>query len=128
VKKVLNHESLFIFDFTTPQNSIQAIDYLDNEEGTTSNNYHFFRKSRYDEEQQIHYNNFEIEKLSNDRETVLERYIEEHKQRIYTHDQMLAILNDTEYEVVAKYDAFDLVEADENSLRITMVLRCPKIQ
>lgn len=128
VKKVLAPHSLFIFDFTTPQNSIQAIDYLDNEEGTTSNNYHFFRKSRYDEEQQIHYNNFEIEKLGNDRKTVLERYFEEHKQRIYTHDQMLAILEDTDYEVVAKYDAFDLVEADENSLRITMVLRCPKIQ
>ena len=128
VKKVMDRNSLFIFDFTTPKNSIQAIDYLDNEEGTTSNNYYFYRKSRYDEEQQIHYNNFKIEKLADDNKTVKERYYEQHKQRIYTLDQMLNIISDTDYEIVAKYDAFDLIEATDNSLRITMVLRCPKIQ
>lgn len=128
VRKVLDRNSLFIFDFTTPKNSIQAIDYLDNEEGTTPNNYHFFRKSRYDAEQQIHYNDFEIEKLSGDHKSVQQRYFEQHRQRIYTLKQMLKIIADTDYEIVARYDAFDLVEATENSLRITMVLRCPTIQ
>ena len=128
VKKVMDSNSLFIFDFTTPKNSIQAIDYLDNEEGTTSNNYHFYRKSRYDEEQQIHYNNFEIEKLAEDNHTVIERHFEQHKQRIYTLSQMMNIIEETDYEIVAKYDAFDLIDATDNSLRITMVLRCPTIQ
>jgi len=128
VKRVMNRNSLFIFDFTTPKNSLQAIDYLDNEEGTTSNNYYFFRKSRYDAERQIHYNDFEIEKLADDRKTVQKRYFEQHRQRIYTHKQMLNIIEETDFEVVAKYEAFDLVEADDDSLRITMVLRCPTIQ
>ncbi|MDX1586713.1 MAG: class I SAM-dependent methyltransferase [Balneolaceae bacterium] len=128
VQKVMDSNSLFIFDFTTPKNSIQAIDYLDNEEGTTDNNYHFFRKSRYDEELQIHYNDFEIEKLADDNKTVINRYFEQHKQRIYTLRQMLGIIEETDFEIVAKYDAFDLIEADDNSLRITMVLRCPTIQ
>lgn len=128
VKKVLTPQSLFIFDFTTPRNSTQAIDYLHNERGYTSNNYRFSRESRYDEERQIHYNDFEIEKLKDDGSTVTNRYFEQHKQRIYTLQQMLNIIEDTEYEVVAKYDAFDLVGATDNSLRITMVLRCPTIQ
>ncbi|NGP76493.1 class I SAM-dependent methyltransferase [Balneolaceae bacterium YR4-1] len=128
VKKVIDRNSLFIFDFTTPGNSIQAIEYLDNEEGTTENNYHFFRKSRYDEELQIHYNDFKIEKLADDNETVTERHFEQHKQRIYTLQQMLDIIEATDFEIVAKYDAFDLIEADDDSLRITMVLRCPTIQ
>lgn len=128
VKKVLTPHSLFIFDFTTPKNSIQAIDYLHNEEGYTSNNYRFFRESRYDAERQIHYNNFKIEKLGEDQETVKQRFLEQHKQRIYTLRQMLTIIDETEYEVVAKYDAFDLIDATDNSLRITMVLRCPTIQ
>lgn len=128
VKKVLTPHSLFIFDFTTPKNSIQAIDYLHNEQGLTSNNYRFIRESRYDEKQQIHYNDFEIEKLSNDKKTVLERFSEQHRQRIYTLQQMVDIIQDTDYEIVAKYDAFDLVDATDNSLRITMVLRCPTIQ
>lgn len=128
VKKVMDCNSLFIFDFATPKNSIQAIDYLDNEEGTTSNNYHFYRKSHYDEEQQIHYNNFEIEKLAEDSHTVIERHFEQHKQRIYTLSQMVKIIEETDYKIVAKYDAFDLIDATDDSLRITMVLRCPTIQ
>lgn len=128
VKKVMDRNSLFIFDFTTPRNSIQAIEYLDNEEGTTSNDFYFFRKSRYDAEQQIHYNDFEIEKLSDDHKTVLNRYYEQHRQRIYTLQQMLDIISETDFEIVSKYEDFDLVDASEDSLRITMVLRCPTIQ
>lgn len=128
VKKVMDRNSLFIFDFTTPQNSIQAIEYLDNEEGTTANNFYFFRKSSYDAEQQIHYNDFEIKKLAEDRKTVLDHYHEQHRQRIYTLNQMLDIIKDTDFRVVAKYEDFDLIDASDDSLRITMVLQCPTIQ
>lgn len=128
VKKVITPESLFIFDFTTPRNSIQAIEFLNNEEGYTSDNYRFLRKSRYDGKKQIHYNSFQIEKLDTDGETVLERYSEEHEQRIYSLQQMLDIIGETDYNIVAKYEDFDLVEADSKSLRITMVLQCHDIQ
>jgi len=128
VKKVLKPDSLFMFDFTTPKNSIQAIQYLNNEEGYTSDNYRFFRKSRYDPDERIHYNNFDIEKLGDDGEEVLETYHEVHEQKIYTLQEMLDIVDRTDYELIAKYDGFDLIDADDTSLRITMVLQCPKIR
>lgn len=127
VKKVIKGGGLFVFDFTTPKNSIQAIQYLNNEEGYTPNNYRFFRKSRYDAKQQIHYNEFEIEKLDDDQETVLERYTESHEQRIYMLEEMKEIVSGTDYEIVAAYEGFDMKKANKNSLRITMVLQCPTI-
>lgn len=124
-KKLMDPHSLFIFDFTTPKNSRQAIQYLDNEEGITPDNYKFFRKSKYDEKQQIHYNIFEIEKLTEDRRKVIARYTEEHQQRTYSLTQMQQIVGETDFEIVANYSEFDLDEATPESLRITMVLRCP---
>lgn len=128
VQKILTPESIFVFDFTTPKNSIQSIQYLNNEEGYAPDNFRFFRKSKYDPRDQIHYNTFTIEKLAEDEETVLEKFQEVHKQRIYTLAEMLDIIGETEYTVLAKYDGFDLVDADSSSLRITMVLQCPTIQ
>ncbi|HEX6982218.1 MAG TPA: class I SAM-dependent methyltransferase [Balneolaceae bacterium] len=128
VKKVLKAESLLIFDFTTPKNSVQAVEYLHNEEGYTGDNHRFFRKSTYNAGEQIHQNEFQIEKLADDHETVIRRFREVHHQKIYTLQQMLDIINQTAYKVCAKYSGFDFDEADENSLRITMVLQCPSIQ
>lgn len=126
VKKVLAPNGLFVFDFTTPKNSIQAIEYLNNEEGyTPDSNYRFFRKSSYDARNRIHYNAFNIEELDEDNETVLKRYREIHEQKIYTLQEMLDIIDETDYTLIAKYDGFDLVDADDSSLRITMVLQCP---
>lgn len=127
-QQVLNRHSLLIFDFTTPRNSVQAIEYLHNEEGYTNDNYRFYRESIYDAEQQIHTNKFTIEKMDEDRETVLEQYREIHRQRTYTLEQMLDIIDQTAYNLVAKYDGFEFEEADNNSLRITMVLQCPNTQ
>ena len=122
---VMDRNSLFLFDFTTPKNSIEAINFLNDEEGITPNNYHFYRKSEYDQEQQIHYNIFEIKKLTDDHQTVLERFTEEHRQRTYSLTQMQEIIGETNFEIVANYSEFDLDEATSDSLRITMVLRCP---
>lgn len=127
-KKLLTPESLLIFDFTTPVNSIEAIEYLHNEEGTTSNNFHFYRSSTYNDEEQIHINRFRIQALTPDRQTVQEEFMEIHKQKIYTLEQMLGIIGHTAYRIEAKYDGFEFQEAHEKSLRITMVLRCPKTQ
>ncbi len=127
-QKVLHPQSLLIFDFTTPKNSIRAIEYLNNEEGYTPDNYRFFRKSTYDPSTQIHKNEFKIEKLSADQEGVVEQFREVHKQKIYTLPQMLDIIDQSEYRIVAKYGDFDMSDANEKSLRITMVLQCPNIR
>ena len=123
-RKVLSPESLLIFDFTTPKNSVQAIEYLNNEEGYTDDNHRYFRRSTYDAANRIHENEFKIQRLAEDQETVLEQYSETHQQKIYTLQEMLDIIDETAYTLCAKYSGFDFEEADENSLRITIVLRC----
>jgi len=127
-KKVLTPESLLIFDFTTPRNSMQAIEFLNNEEGYTEDNHRYFRLSSYDADKRIHKNEFRIEKLAEDQETVVEQFRETHHQKIYTLQQMLDIIDQTTYNIRAKYSGFDFEEADDKSLRITMVLQCPKDQ
>lgn len=127
-KKLLTPQSLLIFDFTTPKNSEEAIDYLHNEQGITDNNFRFYRSSRYNEEDQIHINEFQIQKLAEDGETILKEFRETHRQKIYTLRQMHDIISQTEYEIKAQYDGFEFDEAHDESLRITMVLQCPSIQ
>ncbi len=127
-RNIMHKWSLFIFDFTTPRNSKQAIKYLDNDERVTENNYHYFRKSIYDAGRQIHYNVFEIEELADDRQEVIHRYTEEHRQRIYSLTQMQEIIEETDFEIVAAYSEFDIKKATSKSLRVTMVLRCPDMQ
>lgn len=125
IRKVLRPGGLLIFDFTTPRNSIQAIQYLNNEEGYAEGGFRYYRKSRYDPEEKIHYNDFRIEKLGNDRETVLREFRELHRQRIYTPAEMREVVAATDFRLAAAYEGFDMEEAHEKSLRITMVLQCP---
>ncbi|WP_185958358.1 class I SAM-dependent DNA methyltransferase [Fodinibius sediminis] len=127
-QKLLTPQSLLIFDFTTPVNSMEAINYLHNEEGITENNFRFYRSSTYNRDEQVHTNKFKIQKLATDQETVLDECIETHRQKIYTLQQMLAIINQTAYNIRAKYSDFEFEEADDESLRITMVLQCPNTQ
>lgn len=124
---ILNPGGLLIFDFSTPQNSLEAVDYLNNEEGSFGP-YRYFRESRYEPEQQFHFNEFDIDELADDGKTVIRSFNEVHKQRIYSLNEMLSILEQTSYHQVAKYEGFDLVDADDNSTRVTMVLRCQKQQ
>jgi ubiquinone/menaquinone biosynthesis C-methylase UbiE len=123
--KVLKDEGILIFDFSTPLNSMEAVDYLNNEEAQV-NNLRFFRTSDYDAVNKIHTNTFEIEELSKDKKEVVSSFKEVHKQRIYSLEEMLSILKQTPYHLVAKYGDFDLIDADENSARITLVLKCQK--
>lgn len=127
-RKLLSSRSLLIFDFTTPANSLEAINYLHNEQGVTENNYRFLRSSLYDAEDQIHTNKFRIQKLSPDQDTVLDEFIEVHRQKIYSLQQMLEIIDQTDYNIKGKYSDFEFKEADDESLRITMVLQCPSTQ
>lgn len=127
-QKLLTSRSLLIFDFTTPSNSKEAIHYLHNEEGITDNNYRFLRTSTYDAEDQIHTNTFRIQQLTSDQSTVLDEFMEVHRQKIYSLQQMLDIIDQTAYNIRAKYSDFEFEEADDESLRITMVLKCPSTQ
>jgi predicted TPR repeat methyltransferase len=126
VQKVMHEDSLFIFDFTTQKHSAE-VESLLNDEGITPDDYRFNRKSYYIPTEKIHINEFEIEKLDTDRITVLERFREIHKQKIYEFQEILDIVNSCNFNVVAAYEDFDLIDANNNSQRITMVLRCRKM-
>ncbi len=114
---------LLIFDFSTPRNSMESVDYLNENEGDTGQ-FRFYRTSRYDAKQKIHYNEFEIEELDPKTGKVINTFFEQHKQRAYSLSEVLSIVEQSPYHLVAKYDGFDLIDATENSARVTMVLRC----
>ncbi|MBO6524219.1 MAG: class I SAM-dependent methyltransferase [Balneolaceae bacterium] len=121
--KILKPGGLLIFDFSTPKNSLQSVDYLNNEEGDAGR-FRYLRSSRYDAKEKIHYNEFEIDELDEQTGKVINTFREVHTQRAYSLNEMLLIVEQTPYHQVAKYDGFDLIDADENSARVTMVLKC----
>lgn len=125
--EILKKDGLLVFDFSTPRNSLEAVDFLNNEEGDTGA-YRFYRSSSYDPHEKIHTNEFEIEALDERTGKVINSFREVHKQRAYTLNEILSIVKQSPYHLVAKYEGFDLIDADENSARVTMVLRCQKQQ
>lgn len=127
IHKTLKPGGLFIFDFSTPKNSLESVDHLNEAEGERGA-LRYFRKSWYQPAEKIHVNEFEIEELDPTSKQVISTWTETHRQRAYTLSEMLSILDQTSYHLVAKYDGFDLLEADENSARVTIVLRCQKTQ
>lgn len=123
VRSVMKPNALYIFDFTTPLNSLEAINFLNNREGTTQSGWHYSRKSTYDSKQKIHYNNFDIKKRIDDGQTVVQHFSEKHKQRTYTLAEMETIVAESRFTIKAKYGEFDMQAADNNSHRITLVLQ-----
>lgn len=128
VSSVIKPGGFFIYDFTTPRNSRKAIEYLHNEEGVSPNHYRYYRISDFDARNNIHINEFEIEKLDDNHKNIEQRFIEIHKQKIYTLREILSIAEKTDFEIISYYDGFNLKKATSNSLRITMVLQWQKTQ
>ncbi len=124
VGRVLRPGGLFLFDFTTPRHSREAVHYLDNETGEIPG-YRYLRRSRYDAWRAIHTNEFEIEKLDPESGRVVETFVEVHQQKIYTLRQMMRILSRTGFHLVQSYDGLSFEPAGYRSLRITVVTEWP---
>lgn len=120
-KAHLNEDGVFIFDFTTPANSEEGAEDM-NDEGTSPDGYRFVRKSYYLPSERIHCNEIEIEKLSADKKSVVQKMREVHRQRIYTLAEMKNAAAAAGLEWLAAYGSFDLDKATEKSHRITVVL------
>lgn len=123
VASILRPGGIFIYDFTTPRNSRKAISYLHNEEGISPDHYRYFRTSDYNAQKRLHTNSFTIEKLNERHSEIEEQFVEIHQQKIYTLKQIQAVVKQTEFRLLAAYEGFQLQPADEQSLRITMVLQ-----
>ena len=120
IKNILTPKGIFIFDFTTPLNSIEAEPLL-NEEYTTTTGWHYIRKSHFDPEKGLHFNDFVITPPSG---SPLKHEIREsHCQRVFTLRQMISLIAKSGRKILASYEGFDFIEATENSDRITMILK-----
>ena len=120
VRKILAPKGIFIFDFTTPINSIEAEPLL-NEEYTTGSGWHYVRKSHFDPDKGLHYNDFLITPPPSS--SVNEEIHETHCQRIFTLHQMISLVAKSYCKILASYEGFDFIEATEKSDRITMILQ-----
>ena len=118
--KSLVQNGLLIFDFSTPINSIEAVQHLNEIEGDFRNLW-YYRTSSFDPKLNIHTNTFKIidRSLSGS-----QAWVEEHQQRAYELEQIKKLLNKSPLKPVAFYDAFSFNEARSKSTRITVVARC----
>lgn len=123
VKKILNPDGIFLYDFTTPRNSRKAIRFLNNEKKTINGQIRYRRGSSFNAKERIHTNLFHIEKLDEKSGEVLEKFEEQHQQKIYTLEEIQNIIKQTDFEIIQAYDGFELNPAHKRSLRITMVLQ-----
>lgn len=108
--------SLFIFDQSTPHNSINNAEFFEDQGQGGEVRYH--RKSHFDKELGIHTTEFEIEGPAG-------RFSEVHRQRAWTRAQVLDLLSAHGLTVAAAFDGFSLDDAHDESERIHWVVRIP---
>jgi ubiquinone/menaquinone biosynthesis C-methylase UbiE len=123
IKKFLNPEGIFVYDFTTPRNSRKAIKFLNNEVKYVKNKFRYQRESSFDPVSKIHTNIFQIEQKNGEEGLTVEKYEEKHQQKIYSQSEIEALIKKTDFTILQAYDGFELKPAHQRSLRITMVLQ-----
>ena len=117
VYDVLAPGALFIFDVCTERNSMQHFhDVRDTEQGP---GFTYSRHSYYDADEGLQFNRFDI-RLENG-----SRRQESHVQRIYPHDDLVACIGASPFELLEALDGFTRRPGSERSDRIHFVLRRP---
>ncbi|MEM1095025.1 MAG: class I SAM-dependent methyltransferase [Bacteroidota bacterium] len=114
VHAALKPGSLFLFDQSTPANSINNAEFFEDEgeaEGVS-----YIRKSYYDAETRLHTTAFDIAVGD-------QQFNEVHVERAYTLDEMLALIEDSPFRLEAHYDGFSQDPADAETERIHWLLR-----
>ena len=116
VRKAGKPGGLFLFDQSTPHNSINNAEFFEDEGSDEGIRYH--RKSSFDQELGIHTTEFDIDGPDG-------RFSEIHRQRAWTRRQVLELLEAQELEVVAAFDGFSLDDAHDDAERIHWIIRIP---
>jgi len=114
VKSQMKEDSLFIFDQSTPSNSINNAAYFEDEGEQDGVSY--TRKSAFDLDSRTHTTQFEIE-------TPDGVFHESHVQRAWTRPEISHALDLAGFTLIAAYDGFSLDEAHDEAERIHWVLR-----
>jgi ubiquinone/menaquinone biosynthesis C-methylase UbiE len=117
VAAVLRPGGLFLFDQSTPANSINNLSYFDDRYDGEA--FSYSRTSSYDPSTRLHTTSFAIEIEG---KLVTER----HEQRAFTRKEMLRSARLTGFEVLGSLSAFGFDPADDDTERIQWVLREPQ--
>lgn len=147
VRLNLEKDGILIFDFTTPNHSLEAAGRLNGEILKLQGSRFAVRRSWYEESDRLHRNEFRFydaheEGLRSWSGRTLNRRFrrdgfsafdpsaysefspaETHVQKAYGWSEMLRIVNRSKFEVESAYEEFSLDPAGEGSNRITMVCR-----
>ena len=107
---------LFLFDQSTPHNSINNAEFFEDE--GEEDGFEYRRTSHFDPASAIHTTAFDIK-------TPTGRFHEEHRQRAWTRAAVEALLATHPLEVVASFDGFSLDPAHDESERVHWVLKRP---
>ena len=104
---------LFVFDQSTPANSLHNEDAFSDE--GTDEGFAFVRRSAYDREARLHVTTFEVD-------TPHGRFFERHVQKAYTMAEVRALAEEA-FTVEAAYDGFSLDPAHDETERVHWVAR-----
>ncbi len=113
IEKILTDDGIFTFDVSLELNSQKYLKHL-NRKGKY-NDFYYIQQSNYDKMNKIHYNTFSIKK--DDIE-----FKEEHKQRIYSIEEMIEIISQSNLQLLDVFEAFTFEDLHEKSLRAQFVL------
>ncbi len=116
VKSRMGPDSIFIFDQSTPANSINNAEFFEDE--GEQDGIAYTRKSSFDDESRLHTTQFEIT-------TTEGVFQEQHVQRAWTRQEIWAALERSQMPVLVSYDGFSLDEAHDESERIHWVIGNP---
>ena len=114
VKAQMKEDSVFIFDQSTPANSINNAAYFEDEGEQDGISY--TRKSAFDIKSKIHTTQFEIA-------TPEGVFHESHVQRAWTRSEIEAAIKSSGMELITSYDGFSLDPGHDDAERIHWVLR-----
>jgi len=116
VRRILRTDGPFIFDICTERNSMGY--FRDSTERERGAGFSYTRNCRYDPESRIQLNHFQIR--FDGKSKVFE---EAHRQRIYRIEEVLGLIEESPFELLAMYDGFSFRPASEDADRIHFVLR-----
>ena len=115
VHNVLSPGAVFIFDVCTERNSVQHFgDVRDTEQGP---GFMYSRHSYYDADERLQFNRFDIQLEDGSRRQ------ESHVQRIYPHEDLVARIIASPFDLLEALDGFSRRPGSERSDRVHFVLR-----
>lgn len=114
VRRTMHSESLFVFDTSTPANSLKNSDYF--EDSGKGDDFSYYRSSGYDVDARLHRTEFQLEIRG-------EKFEEVHLQRAYTADEVNGLLSTSGLRCERMLHDFSWTDATEKSERIHFIAR-----